>query len=739
MSKLNDPLRPHIPLSLCVAVVLFICVYGFLQLCYINEIPHISSKDASNLKNKATFECEIISDPKQGKFNTTVQAKLLPENFQVRLILPSEESVFTYGRRVSVIGRFRALKFSTYNKSAYLTGTAGEVSVRSVVSSRRSSSLMRGYASEVRAAVDARIESIQGSTQGKSLLKALLLGDKSGTDTFSEAFRLSGLSHLMSVSGTHLALVCGFVLALTSKARSSKTTSIFLSILAGIGFGFLTGLQPSTLRALWMFGIVSVVYFFGRRKDSLHALCLTVCVLLSFTPHLAASVGFQLSICAVAGILLFFNLFEAWLKQIFFFLPRFANSALAITFAAQGATIPITVPIFKTLSLVSPVANMIASFLIAIALGFGFAGSVVSFFVEPLGSVLLRFSVFICGSIVTVAERCAYIPWSSIDIKEPRVAFALGLCLISLLILLFMLWPVPKSKSSSLSPKLRLFFQVVFFILTIFFLIWALFPEFSQILITPQVENRALSDGVYVLDVGQGDSTLIRSQGKTSLVDAGPDSAVLKTRLKELGVHKIDMLIFTHTHQDHLAGAKNLGRSFGVKEIVVAAGAEYDKDVKAIARDLSASVRTILEGDVLRTGEFELVCLSPRMSVLDSDANESCLILLADDDESSGPDFENVLITGDAEAITVMQALHKTRKRIEVFKVGHHGSARSVNENLVVIMQPKKAVISVGRNNSYGHPKQGVLELLNRFSIPYLRTDLAGTIFIGAKFGAKSP
>lgn len=728
----NKLIRPAIPISLVLASVLFFCIYGFLNLCFAKKIPNLALRESQQLRAKAIFECEIITDPKQGPFNTSVQAKVKPKNQLVRLVGPIGTELGSYGSTIRVIGIFKPLKFSKYDKVAYLTGSVGEISVRSVQGARTTRSLT-GLSSELREKISSYIDRVSGDHEGRALLKALLLGNRNESGEFEESFRRAGLSHLMSVSGAHLAIVCGCIIYLMSKARFSKLASVVCSVIVGVGFAFITGLSPSTLRALWMYALAGCVFMFGRRKDGLHIVGLTVCILLLSTPHLAASIGFQLSVSAVTGILLFSRLIELWVRRIFFFLPRFVHLALAVTFAAQGATLPIAVPVFESISIISPVANVLAGALTSLALSAGLAGSALVLIVEPLGLLVLKCSVAICASIVSVAARCGALSWSSIDIKDSGMPLAFALCLVSLLALLYFLWPIPKNQRSLLSPKVRLFFQVVLFILTIFFLIWALFPELPSVILPAQRSTQTAADGVYILDVGQGDAILVRSKGRTALIDAGPDSAVLKTELRKLRVTKIDTLIFTHTHQDHLGGARGLEKSFGIKEIIVADGAEYDKDIKVVSRNLSVEVRTILAGDLVEVGEFDLTCLSPKISVYDSDANESCLVLFVDDDEAPGADYENILITGDAEAITVMQAIRRTQEQVEVFKVGHHGAFRSLNENLLVIMQPEKAVISVGRDNSYGHPKPDVLQLLNRFGIPYLRTDLAGTIYIGAK------
>jgi competence protein ComEC len=199
-------------------------------------------------------------------------------------------------------------------------------------------------------------------------------------------------------------------------------------------------------------------------------------------------------------------------------------------------------------------------------------------------------------------------------------------------------------------------------------------------------------------------------------------------------VTRIDTLIFTHTHKDHIGGAFGLGKRYGVEAIVVGNGVGYDSDVSEIGRSLAAPVTEISEGDRLEVGRIELTCLGPRNKVTDPDDNGSCLIMLADEPVGASYEYESVLITGDAEADSVKEAFSRSSLaagEVDVLKVGHHGSAASLDTQLLSAMKPERAVISVGEN-SYGHPTQKALTLLRSFHIPYLRTDLSGTIFLAS-------
>jgi len=330
-----------------------------------------------------------------------------------------------------------------------------------------------------------------------------------------------------------------------------------------------------------------------------------------------------------------------------------------------------------------------------------------------------------CDAIISVAQELALLSWGSIEIDTWGIPISVVILL--WLVAIYLFWPLPKNGIRHIvAPGMKTLLVVACSVCTVFLL----FPS-ALSFVSGGVANGS-KDGVYVLDVGQGDAILVSSAQKTALIDAGSDSIALKKGLDKIGVTRIDTLIFTHTHQDHIGGAFGLGKRYGIQAIMVANGVGYDSDVSKIARSLAAPVTEISEGDRLEVGRIELTCLGPRNKVTDPDDNGSCLIMLADEPVGASYEYESVLITGDAEADSVKEAFSRSSLaagEIGVLKVGHHGSAASLDTQLLSAMEPERAVISVGEN-SYGHPTQKALTLLHSFHIPYLRTDLSGTIFL---------
>lgn len=245
------------------------------------------------------------------------------------------------------------------------------------------------------------------------LLRGLTIGDTGGlTPATVEHFRRSGLSHLVAVSGSNVAIVLGAVVLLA--ARLPHKLRLVLCGLGLVLFVLIVGPEPSVLRAAVMGGIGLCALAWGRRAEPLHALGLAVLVVLAFRPSLVLSVGLQLSVAATAGIVLWTTSLARSLR----FLPRVAALGLAATVAAQAAVAPLLVGTFGELSLAGPVANLLAMPAVAPATIFGLAAGVIGTFSETGGVVLARVAEPFSGWILLVGRSIGDLRWSSVTLPR---------------------------------------------------------------------------------------------------------------------------------------------------------------------------------------------------------------------------------------------------------------------------------------------------------------------------------
>lgn len=229
---------------------------------------------------------------------------------------------------------------------------------------------------------------------------------------------------------------------------------------------------------------------------------------------------------------------------------------------------------------------------------------------------------------------------------------------------------------------------------------------------------------VYCLDVGQGDSILITNNNKTMLIDASTNemgSRVVKY-LNDLGIKKIDYLVGTHPHEDHIGGLDNVIKNFDIGTIympnVVATTKTFEEVIDAISAK-KLKVTSPKTGDKFTVGNAECEVMSIRN---DKDDYNNCSIVIK-------MDFNNVsyLFTGDAE-----ESVESSRKwpHIDVLKVGHHGSNTSSSKKFLEQIKPEVALISVGQGNTYGHPTQATLKRLSNIGAKIYRTDENATILL---------
>ncbi len=231
---------------------------------------------------------------------------------------------------------------------------------------------------------------------------------------------------------------------------------------------------------------------------------------------------------------------------------------------------------------------------------------------------------------------------------------------------------------------------------------------------------------IYYLDVGQADSTLLINNGKTMLIDTGnyDDSKFVIGYLNNLGIKKIDYLIGTHPHEDHIGSMASIIKNFDIDKIYmpdVVTTTSFFENVLIEVKNKGYFIETPKEGDSFNLGEAVVDVL-----YLDNDEdnfNDDSIILRVRFGSNK------FLFMGDASSKVEERILNKNLSA-DILKVGHHGSSTSTSDEFLKYVNPKYAIISVGKNNIYGHPSELVLKRLNDKNISILRTDECGTIVV---------
>ena len=259
-------------------------------------------------------------------------------------------------------------------------------------------------------------------------------------------------------------------------------------------------------------------------------------------------------------------------------------------------------------------------------------------------------------------------------------------------------------------------------------------PTWDNIFVSVGLKERALphtaEDYVVFLDVGQGDSTLIVSNGKTALIDAGESeySHKLYSKLRSYGVEKIDFMLGSHNHSDHIGGCEYLFERFKIGNLML----NFKNRAEDADKGLSSSLGYICKRNgttkydpvrsaVINVGDFELTVIGFYPDAV-GENNRSVFVMAKIGDKK-------FLFTGDAQEQSENRII-KDRINIDcdVLKVAHHGSSTSSGTNFLGNASPEYAVIFCGANNSYGHPNDNVLQRLKKVDAKVYRTDINGDV-----------
>jgi competence protein ComEC len=559
----------------------------------------------------------------------------------------------------------------------------------------------------------------------------------------TDDFRTSGLSHVVAISGWHIAMLGAVVAALLGGLpRRPRSLLVVIAIFA---YAILAGAAPSILRAAVMASAVIVARESGRRGQAASALALTVTALLLLDPASVADAGFQLSSVATAGLLAWATPLHTWLlPRVPQRTPGWLLEALAVSLAAQASTLPLVLLQFGQLSLVAPLANLLIAPLVApamllTAICFVAGATVVAGVPALVVAPVTLAGTLLIGAMIWIAHWCATLPFASLQLGEPLnyIAAAVSAVLIAIVVRRARR---PKPRRSETQPKPR---AAPHRIPRTVVAVAAGAACLSLLVVVVAV---ARPDGrlhVTVLDIGQGDSILLQGpKGGRMLIDTGPDPDLELRRLDAripAWDRRIDVVVLTHPHEDHVGGLWLLLERYRIGTVVESGMVGLGPGDGAYRRVLAQQKRAtqkVAAGDRLALDGIELDVDWPpagtvpaRASSDGKQVNNESIVL----DLRFGS--RRMLFTGDMEQEIDPQLIARGLAAhlggaIDVLKVAHHGSGTATTDALLDVLQPRVAVISVGADNDYGHPSPNTINRLNSHGATVYRTDLDGSVDI---------
>lgn len=696
----------HKPIPMVLAVGLAV---GLLYFCVYNEIYLQTARNSHGESVNTTVTITDYSNVTQYGVAADGVVRLGNSEYKVKLyynecvqLKPGDVLTGDFNLRFTAGGSHRA---SYHRGEGIFLLVYAEESV--TVWHNNKENEMKYFVSRLRKSILSLMDSMF-SEDVVAFARALILGDTTHlTYEQDSAFKVSGIRHVIAVSGLHVSILFTLVYILSGKKR--VLTAIF-GIPALLLFAALAGFTPSITRACIMQCLMIFALLFNREYDPPTALAFAVIVMLTVNPLAVTSVSLQLSVGCMIGIFLFSRkIYQYFSKKI----PAdkkktltgrfvgFVAASVSVTFGAMSITTPLSAYYFGMVSVVGVLTNLIGLWVVSFVFYGIMLACAAGFIWLPAGQTAASIVAWLIRYVQGVADIMAKPVFAAVYVNSIYILLWLVFSYA-----LFVAFLLSKKKNTMLFAGLCLAGL-------------AISIGFSYL--EPKLDNYRVT----VLDVGQGQSILVQSEGKCYLVDCGGDSAVMAAdtaaqALLSQGVDHLDGVILTHYDIDHAAGVPLLLARIKTDKLYLPDVAD-DGTIKESLRSVySDKISWISEIETREVDNFKFTLIP---SGKGKSGNESGMCILFQ--------IENcdILITGDRTSTGERELLEQIQlPELELLVVGHHGAPDSTGFALLEQTRPKSAAISVGAGNSYGHPSSEVLDKLELFGTNVRRTDLDGTI-----------
>jgi len=685
---------------------------------------------------------------------------------------------FKIGQQVYVCGNYKSFELpqndGQFNSREYyrIRGYKGSIKKGKVLKASTEYGKLKDFLYRVKEKTKSVFKNNMSET-GAATLSAMVLGDKTELDPeIKELYQSVGISHILSLSGLHIATVGMAVFMLLMKTGLGTMKSSVLATALIIIYGIMTGFSTSTFRALIMFILSVIARNIGRTYDLLSAVNVSATLILFENPYLIYDSGFGMSFLAVLGIGLIYPVLNDITElpersggiilsennqrtgQIIrkIYLSDFAiriRQSICISLSATLATFPVVINSFYKISRYSILINLLVvplmSVILAIGIIAGITGNIFCGIPVLDGGVhiLLTGAEIILSFYTGLSEKVSGMSLNSWVVgkgeKWQSVVY------ITILFATCLLFEIIKSQNYY---RLKTVLLIVTAVVTISIRIY---PDFD----------------ISVLSVGQGACNVIYGKSvPTIMIDGGSSDIkdVWKYRIKPFllsnGIDEIDYMFITHPDSDHICGIEEMLdekiKDIKVRHIFMSV---YDEAIVSSVKAYGTEFHLMYEGDSIKCDHLQIECISPensnqtRNSIMgdepisvtkaDEDINDLSLVLklIFSEPKADREDF-SAIFTGDISSDVERSILNNEKglneiSDVDLVTVAHHGSRYSSCEDFLKATNASLYTISAGINNSYGHPHSETIERLNG-CVPdamVLRTDECGQITVTVNDG----
>jgi competence protein ComEC len=718
-------------------LVLFLMLFGIDRYDEARPPDQPEGVALLNDRGEVTLRGVIIDEPAEGdrtqQFTLQVEAANAGGGFQDAdgrvLVVARPFPAFEYGDRLKLTGSLETPpRFEDFDYREYLArrGVASQLLFPmdvEVISKGHGSDLTR-LLIDTRDALGEALKRALPEPES-SLARGILLGQRAAIpDHVTDEMNRAGISHLVAISGQNVAIVAGVLVASLAWCIGRRPATALAIVLIWIYAVFVGG-SPSVLRAACMATVMLGAVLAGRPGSAVGSVVLAAAVLVFWRPLIVDDVAFQLSFAATVGIVVAAKRLEEVVRPMLTRLPAglagFLAENFAITTAASLAVLPVIAASFGRISLVSLPANLLAAPAFVLAL----AGAAVAAAAETLDAGLGRlageFAYLPLAYLIWLGDFASGLPLASLEVRGVGPLETVAL-FVPVVLLLGVLRRLPASEEAPhVVGRVRPALAASALVLLLAVVVWygALQPGPDRLRVT-------------VLDVGQGDAILIETPaGQRILVDGGPSGARIAQALGRTlpaSERRIDLVVLTHAQDDHMSGLVEVLQRYDVGAALAGPLEGHTDAYRAWRDELARSGVPLNEPHAGQRidlgGGARIEVLSPALQPLlgtEDDLNNNSVVLRLVYGHASFLLTGDLAAEGEAALLDTSFDLSAT-----VLKVGHHGSDGATTAPFLEAVNPSLAVISVGEENSFGHPSPTTR--LRLAGVPLLRTDENGNV-----------